>query len=170
MAAATKVPLVPWGWKPLRKSAVVAALPTRVPTSQPATMAVMRSRPLSAGVGFGEADRDRRGQRIRVDDGFGVDVVHLEGVPRRRVGERGLRPRALVAGGEQRRDRRRAFRANHVLHVPRPRQRRAVEADADAVEKAQLRALDDGGRDLLIRQRAREGGEIGGGVCLKRRD
>ena len=144
MAVATNVPLVPWGWKPLRKRAVVAALPTRVPTSQPATIAVSRSRPVTPGLASANPIAIGVVSEFGWMTDFGVDVVHLEGVPRRRIRERGLRPRSLVARREDRCDGRRALRAHQVLDMPRPRQRRTVEADADAIEKADPRAFDDG--------------------------
>jgi len=56
-------------------------------------------------VGFaarlGKAEGDRRGDRIRVEDGPGVDVVHLEGMSGGGVGEGGLRPTRLRARAEQ---------------------------------------------------------------------
>jgi hypothetical protein len=53
-----------------------------------------------------------------------------------------------------------AFLLHHCLHVPRPRQRHAEEAAADAVERAIFDALDRFCGDVVEIEFRREGREI----------
>src|ERR1700759_4386424 len=93
-----------------------------------------------------------------MNDRLLVDVVHLEGVSRRAVGEDGVGQRRALAASPHRGDRFAAVFTDDVLNDPRPGQGRSLQANAEAVDQAQLDAFDDLGRYLL---EASVGGKVG---------
>ena len=105
--------------------------------------------PGNGGIGLGQRHRHRYRQRIGMNDRFLVDVVHLEGVAGRAVCEHGVRQRRAPAASPDRGDRLAAFFADDVVNDPRPGQGRTLQADAEAVDQAQLDAFDDLGWNLL---------------------
>src|ERR1700680_549540 len=97
-AAATppKIPQIAVGWKPRAWKAPEAAIPTRVTTSLPATIAAKSSGAAAApasGARLGSGRRGRADDDTDVGDRIGVGVVEVETVAEHRVGERRVRRR-----------------------------------------------------------------------------
>src|ERR1700761_7493691 len=84
-----------------------------------------------------------------MNDRFLVDVIHLEGGAGRAVGEHGIRQRRAPAAPPDRGDRLATLFMDEVMNDPRPWQGRTLQANAEAIDQAQLDAFDDFGRNLL---------------------
>jgi len=111
-----------------------------------------------------ECEGDRRRERTHVNDGFLVNVVQLEGMAARSIHECCERHRCLVAHADEGGCGPRAFRQGEIGELLRPRQRCTEKRAADAVEYAQLDAFDHVLRQVFVRKRRSEAGEIARGV------
>ena len=125
--------------------------------------------PRRAAGGLRACQRNRRCQRPGVHDRFFVDVIEFERVSGGAVDEHRLRDGSLAAAAENRGDRFCAFFFRHRLHVARPWQRHAIEAAADAVERAVLDALHRFTRNIFEPEFCRERRQIARCIGEERR-
>ena len=157
-AVPPKMPQIAVGWKPRLWNAPDAAMPTRVTISFPATIAVSSACP-STPSASPTAARRRHDDRAHVGHGVGVRVVVVEAVAEHRVRERGVRAPGCRAVADHRRLRISSQLGHGRAAFGRDAEPVRGEAAAERVEHVELRRLDHVGRDVVVRERRREGGD-----------
>ena len=132
-------------------------------------MAVMTSRPLSRPSSSAMASA----AGIASEPMWRMDSLCMssssKACPRRAVHERGQRRGRPRAHADQSGRGTRALAEGKLRHLARPGQRRAEQAAAEAVEHAELDALDHVARNVVEAQRGGERRQIARGVLVQRR-